>query len=155
LQTIVLDDAELADRASDPEELQDLARDRGFLREVFKGAQDKVPLPVHLKRLLLRGANSFPGDVVKEPHRRLQEFCDRLRVGPSGRANLELFFAHLRAVLASRQLARLGISDEAFDWTLREIDRKLRRGLVQPGEMVGILAAQSIGEPATQMTLNT
>jgi len=25
----------------------------------------------------------------------------------------------------------------------------------QPGEMVGALAAQSLGEPATQMTLNT
>ena len=27
--------------------------------------------------------------------------------------------------------------------------------MVFPGEMVGALAAQSIGEPATQMTLNT
>ena len=27
--------------------------------------------------------------------------------------------------------------------------------LVQPGEAVGLLAAQSIGEPSTQMTLNT
>lgn len=26
---------------------------------------------------------------------------------------------------------------------------------VQPGEMVGAIAAQSLGEPATQMTLNT
>lgn len=26
---------------------------------------------------------------------------------------------------------------------------------MQPGEMVGALAAQSLGEPATQMTLNT
>ena len=29
------------------------------------------------------------------------------------------------------------------------------RALVAPGEMVGIIAAQSIGEPTTQMTLNT
>lgn len=27
--------------------------------------------------------------------------------------------------------------------------------LVEPGEAVGLLAAQSIGEPSTQMTLNT
>ena len=27
--------------------------------------------------------------------------------------------------------------------------------MVRPGEMVGNIAAQSIGEPATQMTLNT
>lgn len=30
-----------------------------------------------------------------------------------------------------------------------------KRALVAPGEMVGIIAAQSIGEPTTQMTLNT
>lgn len=29
------------------------------------------------------------------------------------------------------------------------------RALVDPGENVGLLAAQSIGEPSTQMTLNT
>ena len=32
---------------------------------------------------------------------------------------------------------------------------KYMRALVEPGEAVGILAAQSIGEPSTQMTLNT
>ena len=29
------------------------------------------------------------------------------------------------------------------------------KSLVQPGEAVGIVAAQSVGEPSTQMTLNT
>lgn len=29
------------------------------------------------------------------------------------------------------------------------------RALSEPGDAVGILAAQSIGEPSTQMTLNT
>lgn len=29
------------------------------------------------------------------------------------------------------------------------------RSLAEPGENVGLLAAQSIGEPSTQMTLNT
>eukprot|EP00058_Branchiostoma_floridae_P008853 XP_002594341.1 hypothetical protein BRAFLDRAFT_201044 [Branchiostoma floridae] len=32
---------------------------------------------------------------------------------------------------------------------------KYMRSLVEPGEAVGLLAAQSIGEPSTQMTLNT
>ena len=30
-----------------------------------------------------------------------------------------------------------------------------KKAIVHPGEMVGIIAAQSIGEPTTQMTLNT
>lgn len=32
---------------------------------------------------------------------------------------------------------------------------KYQRSLCQPGESVGLVAAQSIGEPSTQMTLNT
>ena len=44
---------------------------------------------------------------------------------------------------------------EAFEWVLGEIEAKFQQAQVQPGEMVGALAAQSLGEPATQMTLNT
>jgi DNA-directed RNA polymerase I subunit RPA1 len=35
------------------------------------------------------------------------------------------------------------------------MDVKYMHSLVEPGEAVGLLAAQSIGEPSTQMTLNT
>lgn len=38
---------------------------------------------------------------------------------------------------------------------LGEIESRFNAALVAPGEMVGTIAAQSIGEPATQMTLNT
>jgi len=38
---------------------------------------------------------------------------------------------------------------------LGEIETRFKQAQVQPGEMVGALAAQSLGEPATQMTLNT
>lgn len=38
---------------------------------------------------------------------------------------------------------------------LGEIESRFQTAMVAPGEMVGTIAAQSIGEPATQMTLNT
>ena len=38
---------------------------------------------------------------------------------------------------------------------LEKIVHMYKVGLVNPGEMVGIISAQSIGEPTTQMTLNT
>ena len=38
---------------------------------------------------------------------------------------------------------------------LEQIVYYFKKSLVMPGEMVGILSAQSIGEPTTQMTLNT
>jgi hypothetical protein len=37
----------------------------------------------------------------------------------------------------------------------RLMQLKFMRSLVAPGEAVGVLAAQSVGEPSTQMTLNT
>jgi DNA-directed RNA polymerase II subunit RPB1 len=42
-----------------------------------------------------------------------------------------------------------------FDELLRDIRYKYMNARVHPGEMVGTLAAQSIGEPTTQLTLNT
>ena len=47
---------------------------------------------------------------------------------------------------------RFGLPAEELDLLLRVVYHK---GLMQPGEAVGVIAAQSIGEPATQMTLNT
>ena len=49
-------------------------------------------------------------------------------------------------------LARPKLSAEAFKAMTKVL---YHRGLVEPGENVGLLAAQGIGEPSTQMTLNT
>lgn len=43
----------------------------------------------------------------------------------------------------------------ALDILLQTIILSYKRAIVAPGEMVGMIAAQSIGEPTTQMTLNT
>ena len=56
----------------------------------------------------------------------------------------------MRRVLEEHHLNR-----EAFEWVLGEVEAKFNQSLAAPGEMCGTLAAQSIGEPATQMTLNT
>jgi len=47
------------------------------------------------------------------------------------------------------------LSPQAFDWLLGEIQERFLQHRVCAGEVVGALAAQSVGEPATQMTLNT
>eukprot|EP00915_Cephaloidophora_sp_WS-2016_P002220 GHVH01002961.1.p1 GENE.GHVH01002961.1~~GHVH01002961.1.p1 ORF type:complete len:1737 (+),score=279.49 GHVH01002961.1:4068-9278(+) len=67
-----------------------------------------------------------------------------------------LISAHLRPHLSSRNLMenhKLG--ESAIKWILEEVKAQFQRALCHPGESVGALAAQSIGEPATQMTLNT
>lgn len=44
---------------------------------------------------------------------------------------------------------------KALEILLQTIILTYKRAIVAPGEMVGMIAAQSIGEPTTQMTLNT
>jgi DNA-directed RNA polymerase subunit A' len=56
----------------------------------------------------------------------------------------------LRTRLEGAKLTKAGL-DELINSVLRNFDYSL----VEPGEAVGILAAQSIGEPGTQMTLRT
>jgi DNA-directed RNA polymerase II subunit RPB1 len=43
----------------------------------------------------------------------------------------------------------------ALTYLLDTIVRMYKEAIVNPGEMVGVIAAQSIGEPTTQLTLNT
>lgn len=47
------------------------------------------------------------------------------------------------------------MSAKAFGRACDEIEKRFHRNQVEPGESVGVVAAQSIGEPVTQMTLNT
>jgi DNA-directed RNA polymerase II subunit RPB1 len=46
-------------------------------------------------------------------------------------------------------------NQKALEILLETIILDYKRAIVAPGEMVGMIAAQSIGEPTTQMTLNT
>ena len=47
------------------------------------------------------------------------------------------------------------IQKEEYDLITQRIEYLFEKSRISPGEMVGAVAAQSIGEPATQMTLNT
>jgi DNA-directed RNA polymerase II subunit RPB1 len=46
-------------------------------------------------------------------------------------------------------------NEKAVLLLLETIYLKYRQALVDPGEMVGVIAGQSVGEPTTQLTLNT
>lgn len=48
-----------------------------------------------------------------------------------------------------------GLYDAEVDAIIDEVIKRYQESLVEPGEPVGTVAAQSIGEPSTQMTLRT
>ena len=47
------------------------------------------------------------------------------------------------------------LSKDGFDYIIKEITNAFNDSMVPPGEMVGALTALHIGEPTTQLTLNT
>ena len=68
----------------------------------------------------------------------------------------KLWAALLRFYLAPHKMVvKERLTRKAFDAICETIIVKNWQGWAQPGEQVGIIAAQSIGEPSTQMTLNT
>ncbi|RPB20821.1 DNA-directed RNA polymerase II subunit [Terfezia boudieri ATCC MYA-4762] len=155
------------------EEWEALKAARKFLRELQPKTevQDRLQLPLNVIRILENAKSIFrikdkqksdlhPKYVVE----RVKELFTRLIVVrgddslsvEAQRNATELFRCHLQSRLAFRRLVTENhLNKVAFDWVLGEIETRFARAAVNPGEMVGVLAAQSIGEPATQMTLNT
>jgi DNA-directed RNA polymerase beta' subunit len=65
-----------------------------------------------------------------------------------------VFNAALYDYLAPKKLiVEHKLNKNQFDTLVHELIKRFREGLVEPGEMVGTVAAQSIGEPATQLSL--
>ena len=71
------------------------------------------------------------------------------------RAAKEVLPESLYNELVSKLEKERGLSEEQKVWVVEEAVRTYIHSLVQPGEPVGTVAAQSIGEPGTQMTLRT
>ena len=63
-----------------------------------------------------------------------------------------LIHAYVLSVMARKDF---DCSESAFQRIVNILTKKWHRSIVAPGEMVGTIAAQSVGEPTTQMTLNT
>jgi DNA-directed RNA polymerase II subunit RPB1 len=137
-----------------PDLVDDIIADRKMLFEaVFRHRKsDVLQAPVHIKRLLDKYSNTHstktdltPAYVVASISKFVQEF-------PMNR----VFHCLLRYYLAPKKsIVVHRLSQAMFDELIRDIRFRYIRAQVHPGEMVGVLAAQSIGEPTTQLTLNT
>eukprot|EP00897_Mesotaenium_endlicherianum_P002261 jgi/Mesen1/2062/ME000150S01157 len=153
-------------------EVKQIEDDRRLMAvDIAPSGDNTWPLPVNLKRLLWNAqkifridmqkpADMYPMDVI-EALDRLQE---RLIVVPgedpiskeAQKNATQFFLCLLRSTLASKRvLSEWHLTKEAFDWVIGEIEARFLQSQAAPGEMIGCVAAQSIGEPATQMTLNT
>lgn len=153
------------------EEWEAILADREFLRHERTDDEETHQLPLNIVRLIESAKTKFrikdgarsdlhPKHVITT----VRDMLDNLVVvrgdDPISKEAQEdatlLFKALLRSRLAFKRLVtQYSLNTLAFDNVIGDISNRFARALVSPGEMVGVLAAQSIGEPATQMTLNT
>ena len=118
--------------------------------------------PINMKRLIITTSNKFeinkhnltdlsPFYILEK----IDEMMNDLYININNKSTT-IFGILLRYNLSPKILIKdLRITKECFDYIVNNIYIKFKRSIVEPGEMVGAIAAQSIGEPATQMTLNT
>jgi DNA-directed RNA polymerase II subunit RPB1 len=149
--------AVLKDETDDiPDNVEQILKDRDvFVKDVLRYAKkEKVSSPVNFKRITQKYRNTFsvktdltPRYVVDE----IAKLCETKTI----RHN-KLFQILLRFYLSPKKsILDLRLTRELFDEMLKEIAFKYTKSGVHAGEMVGTLGAQSIGEPTTQLTLNT
>lgn len=148
------------------EYLEQVVNDREFLiQKVFRGQQNnKIEYPIPFARIIQNavhrmkdmGLESLPSNMT--PSYVLAELNKLIH----GKESLHVIdekqgtrFLHilLRAYLSPKQLiCKYHLQQETFDFIISEVKRYFKEAIACAGEMVGIIAAQSLGEPATQLS---
>jgi len=154
-------------------EFDALWEDRQLVRQINlrKKDDEMMQLPLNIVRIIDMAKKIFKIDDTRRSDLRPQDVIPAVQAllekmvavrgsdGISKEADYNatiLFKAQVRSRFAYKRLAvDARLDRNAFAHILGELENRWLRAMVSPGEMVGVLAAQSIGEPATQMTLNT
>lgn len=136
-----------------------------FINRLFRGVQEtSIMYPVSFTRiinniLVLRQkfgmakilTDLSPVFVLDE----IQRLCDEVRVSPNNKGT-KLFEMLARMYLSPKQVIfRHSLDKSSFKQIIQQIKMRFYDSIVHPSEMVGVVAAQSIGEPLSQCTLNS
>lgn len=153
------------------EELSQLLADRAKLAEVLtarpRGKETDTYLPVNLERLITtarrneRITDRSQSDLdPKEVIAAVRELCAKCVVVPGtdgfsveAQENATIMFhIMLRATFAAKRvLLEFRLTRNALKFIVGQVETSFLQAQVAPGEMVGVQAAQSIGQPATQV----
>jgi DNA-directed RNA polymerase beta' subunit len=160
LSAILSDGVDRGDDAAALKEFSDqMKADRKMLVEgVFRsGRVNGVFAAVNLERIIYNFKTKF--GLLEDQRTNLTPA--RVLAGIKGVLQKTQSFHKMWAALLRYYLAPGKIimqnrfTESAFDTLCEVLVTKNWQAWVQPGELVGIIAAQSIGEPSTQMTLNS
>ena len=143
----------------------------------FKALQTNPFLPINLLRIvnnIITDKEFKVGEKVKPEYVRnkLEEIIDNkhtclMMMSEKDRNNKKsvksrderlfktFFKMSLYDALSPKTCINLDLSKKQFDKIITDIIDIYNKSIVQPGNMIGILSAQALGETITQMTLNT
>ena len=117
--------------------------------------------PVNFKRIL-QNATKYNGNLKKTDLspitiiQKMEELYKKISVNNNIFRENRLFMCLVKCYLSPNHLIKnLKINTSSFDIIINTIMEQFFKSIAEPGELVGIISAQSIGEPSTQMTLNT
>ena len=153
-------------------EFEQIKRDRDYMRQnLLVTGDNSINIPVNIKTIITYAENDNNINIfsksdlnplivlkkVKELKEELEIIKGKDKISMEGQeCALTLFNMVLNYSLSTKNIIiKHRLNKKAFDFVCGEIKAKFEQAIVRPGEMVGSIAAQSIGEPATQMTLNT
>jgi DNA-directed RNA polymerase beta' subunit len=146
---------------------QEIISDRDFIiNSVFIGGRDlDIYNPVPMMRIMNKAITLYHVNDNNETRSKrlsdinplyildtLDNLEKELKINDYNKGN-KLLMIVLKTYLSPKIIIKeKRLSKLAFDYIIVNIKNKYFEGIVSPGEMVGPVAAQSIGEPATQMS---
>jgi len=148
------------------EHFNDLIADKNFLiTKVNKNRKNSIvnyPIPFHriIKNCIKRRESSdikatlsdLTPDYIFD---KIDEMMTELYIKDTEQGMI-YFHILLRVYLSPKKLIiEQHFNKSMFDWVVSQIYEYFKEAIAQPSEMVGIIAAQTIGEMGTQMTLDS
>jgi len=162
------------------DEYEQIVEDRRVVRfDIMRSKiENDLPMPVNLPRVItnILSENQIKPNSISDLDPRhyftemkclMESLCvlPQARLGTHSKTSIieeahgnstRLFKICLRRYLCAKKIICEERFDKAsFDQLICTVKEIFKSAIVHPGEMVGSIGAQSMGEPATQMTLNT
>jgi DNA-directed RNA polymerase II subunit RPB1 len=144
------------------EHFKQIADDREFVivKMFDKRKENAVKYPVSFARIITNTHALFkkykhdgmmsdldPNYVLDE----IEKLSEELYISKNNKGN-KLFGILARANLSPKvMIMKYGFNKLAFEQIVQQVKMRFYDSIVNPSEMVGVVAAQSIGEPATQI----
>lgn len=143
----------------------------------YKTIDTKFMMPVNIQRIVETNINNKSKNDTKLTDEYIHETINELLLNENSpiacisnlshdlkdksfkikdeQAHKTVFKASLYDMLTpKRVLIEYKMSKSQFDNVIQEIKNGFKENIAEPGEMVGVIAAQSTGEPLTQMTIS-